>query len=278
MTKNCLSSVGLLLALAFFGRVETAASSGSFIEAGALTDRSSVDAFLRAHAGESYEDASLGDFRVLDLDQDGRLDLIATIDSSGRRFFNHLLVLHDNGKRLTVQEIDVWNMESLSEAVADLDGDGRPEILLRQSLTPYLGARPNSSWTAVYGFDGQKLSDHSAMFPKFYEDRILPNLKRDLAVKKDGEPDDLYQSEVLTIERDQILRKVGLVSDAGLTSALNWARSEDPTIRIFAAAVLGDIGGPEADAALQLLMEDRDPEVAIHARVAHIMSKSGKAP
>jgi|GEM_PF-3115660 len=229
--------------------------------------RSAIDAYLRANAGEAYEDATLGDYRVLDLDNDGRADLIATVDYSGRRFFNHLLVLHDGGKRLTVQVVDAWNIESLDGAVQDLNGDGRVEILLRQSLTPYLGAKPMAGWTAVFRFEGDKLVDQSERFPQFYDTRILAPIERELAVPE-GDSKAPYDKDLLTLERDKVLRVLGRVPAAGLDWALSLARSEDPVRRIFALSVLAEVGGSEATAVLKALGEDLDPQVASYAVVA----------
>lgn len=230
-------------------------------------ERSAVDAYLRAHAGEAYEDATLGDYRILDLDNDGRADLIATVDYSGRRFFNHLLVLHDDGERLTVQVVDAWNIESLDGAVQDLDGDGRVEILLRQSLSPYLGAKPMAGWTAVFRFEGGHLVDQSERFPQFYDKRILVPIERELAVSE-GDSKIPYGKDLLTLERDKVLRVLGRVPAAGLDWALSLARSEDPVRRIFALSVLAEVGGSEATAVLKALGEDLDPQVASYAVVA----------
>lgn len=257
--------VSILMTSLVFGTLSGAgaAFAGVYaIDPNILSGRAAVDGFLRAHGGDAYEDAVLGDFRVLDLDYDGRADLIATIDSSGRGFFNHLLVLHENGEQLTVQEVDVWDMESLDGAVQDLDGDGRPELLLRKNLTPYLGARPMAAWTAVFGFDGKQLVDRSVLFTQFY-DSVLSRIDRDIAASNTE-----IRRDVLSIERDKVLRVLGRSVDAGLTSALRLVGSEDPVRRIFALSVLSDIEGSESASALRSLSKDLDPEVSARARVA----------
>jgi hypothetical protein len=243
------------------------------VDARSLTDRTAVDAFLRAHAGDAYDDATLGDYRILDLGGDGKADLIATLDYSGRRFFNHLIVLHDDGHKIAVQEIDVWQMEALDGVVQDLDADGRSELLLRQGLTPYLGARPMASWTAVFRFSGHQLVDQSAMFPHYYETRIS-RLDHELAALGPSVSADPYHRGVLTIERDKLLRLLGLSPNAGLDSALRWARSEDPVYRVFAVAILSELDGEAAFSTLRALVDDSNSEVAAHARVAVELKRS----
>jgi hypothetical protein len=270
---------GLLMVLGSLSGTDTsyAGEAGSrALDLVALTDRVAVDAFLRDHAGDVYENATLGDFRTLKLDADGQLGLIATTDSSGRRFFNHLLILYDDGKQVKVQEIDIWNMESLDGAVQDLDGDGQPELLLRQSLTPYSGTRQMAAWTAIFRFDGQRVVDQSARFSQFYETQILPQLEIEISATKAKGPDNSFGSDILEIERDKILRTLGQ-SEAGLVSALDWSRSVDPMRRIFALAVLTDIGGPQASSALREFADDRDPEISAVARIANSLRKSEKA-
>jgi hypothetical protein len=242
-----------------------------------LTGKAAVDSFLRAHAGEMYEDAVLGDFRLVDLDDGGKPALVATVDYSGRRFFNHLLVLRDDGGRLSAQDIEVWNMESLDGAIQDLDEDGRHEILVRQELTPYLGAQPLAVWTAVFRFDGDRWTDQSARFPRFYDERVLPDLERRLVVPKVDDESNVHEKDVLTIERDKILRVLGRSSAAGLDSALQWARSADPVRRVLSISVLSEIGGLAADSALQALAADRDTGVAAHALVVNDLRQMRRA-
>jgi hypothetical protein len=268
MTRlNTITTSLFCFVLLILGGTTVASTDGHFIDKAVLTGRAEITSFLRTHASIAFEDATLGDFRIIDLDQDGKPDLIATIDSSGRGFYNHILVLHDNGGHLTVQEVDVWNMRSLNGAVQDLDNDGRPELLLRKSLTPYLGGRPMATWTAVFKQDGTQLVDQSASFPHFYE-AVLSRLD-DAASVSDAEGSERsYRKDLISIERDKVLRILGRSADAGLASALRWAHSEDPVYRIFALAILSELDGAEADSALKSLSSDIDPEVASRARVA----------
>jgi hypothetical protein len=277
MTQRIASRICLLLGLGILGGAGAGLAAPPALDLGALAGRSAVAAFLRVHAGEAYEEATLGDFRILDLDNDGRADLIATVDYSGRRFFNNLLILHDDDGRLTVQKIRVWNMESLDGAVQDLDGDGRIEILLRRNLTPYLGARPTAAWTAVFSFDGSSWVDQSAVFPQLYDSQVLPGIERELAAPATNDSGIAvgdYRKDLLTIERDKVLRVLGRSPAAGLDWALSLAGSENPVRRIFALSILTEMGGPAAASALKVLGEDRDPEVASHA-LAAVAESSG---
>lgn len=47
---------------------------------------------------------------------------------------------------------------------------------------------------------------------------------------------------------------------------INWASSSDPHVREFAASILADIGGTQAQSYLGRLAQDSNPTVAVNAR------------
>ena len=57
--------------------------------------------------------SKIGHFLFVDLDADGKLELLANIDYSGRNFFDKLIIIRLHLDSFTFQTIDVWNMKSL---------------------------------------------------------------------------------------------------------------------------------------------------------------------
>jgi FG-GAP-like repeat len=257
----------LLLLMAIAPSVRAVQVPSLKAEIWTLNNRATVAAFLEDQTGEDAPKAKLGDFRLVDLDGDSNSELVVVVDYSGRDFFNHLFIYAQNGSGIDVQDIKVSNMESLASAIEDLDGDGRPELLLRRALTPYLGARPQAIWTAVFSLSEGRMKDHSADFPAFYENRVLPYLDRQLQAAKLSSDTHPYTIEVLAIERDYVLQAIGRIPKAGLSHALLLARSEDPTLRAMAVGVLQSLDDTESREALETLAQDGDAEVAILAQI-----------
>ena len=73
---------------------------------------------------------------------------------------------------------------------------------------------------------------------------------------------DCQQAEAAKIERF-----LGTSSDAGMSDAIKWSESSDPSTREFAAGLLADIGTSEAMDHLKTLTTDSDRSVAAHSKV-----------
>ena len=76
-------------------------------------------------------------------------------------------------------------------------------------------------------------------------------------------------------EAARIERFLGGSPDAGMTDAIRWAKSSDPSDREFAADLFADIGTPAAISALRALSHDSDPEVAKHAAIELVEAAKG---
>ena len=231
-----------------------------------LTEKEQVAAFLSRAGNQDDVSLRVGDFRKVDLNGDGRPELVATIDYSGREFYNNLAITWQESAGPRVQTITVWNMESLEGAIQDLDGDGKPEILTQELLTPYLGSRPYAVWTSVQSLAGKEYVEASSRFPAFYRNVFLPALEKKLSELRTAQ--EKYGIEVTEVALYKALRSIGQDREAGLQRALSWSRDPDPLIRIYAVAVLSDIDSAVASEALSRLAEDADKEVATVAKSA----------
>jgi hypothetical protein len=237
---------------------------------------SQVEAFLRGIDPAPVPELTLkaGDFRVVDLAGDGRPELLVALDYSGRAFYNTLAIVWANGSKFRLQKLDIWNLTSMKGVVQDLDGDGRKELVLPEQVTAYQGSGAMASWHAVYMLGNQgRYVERSANFRSFYETKELPAIESRILEAK-GNPDGLEPNEAthrvqaLEIERDKVLRVIGQDPKAGLSTAVDWAKSSDRVTRLLALGVLEDIDDPMAARALQNLSLDPDPMVKVQAQSA----------
>src|SRR5215213_977766 len=224
-------------------------------------DKSEVAAFLDRVSDNGSLPSKVGDFVFVDVDADGQLELLATVDYSGRNFFNTLLIVHHNSDSFGLQTISVWNMESLENRIRDLDSDSRLELILQKPLTPYLGANPVAVWPAVYTLAQSEYVERSADFGLWYQSEILPGLKQKPTAQGNAKDDDVSRIELAKIER-----VINRDRTAGLEMALGWSKDPKSIRRVFAASILGDIEEKAAEETLQQLAVDTDPDVATNAR------------
>ena len=102
--------------------------------------------------------------------------------------------------------------------------------------------------------------DRSDQFAQFYLRQL--DIVRDQIAAILPDPDRAEDVSCLVIERDKILRQLAIDRQAGLTVALEWAKSIDPKVRERAALVLADIADPLASKALETLQHDRTSYVS----------------
>lgn len=237
-------------------------------------DKAAIAGFLDRITDAGPISASVGDFVFDDLDGDGQFELLATVDYSGRGFFNTLFVVSRDSDSFRNQAIEVWNMRSLKAGIRDLDNDGRDELIVRKQLTPYLGSQPQAIWTAVYALTKSEYVDRSTNFTAFYVNEVIPRLKQkpaSLGNSTANGNDDVYRVELAKIERTINLNPV-----AGLQLALAWCQDPKPIRRIFAASILGDINDQTATEALQKLTSDANADVATSAHSIIIRKREGR--
>jgi hypothetical protein len=162
-------------------------------------DASTVKGFLNeiANGGDLAVPDMIGDveeFRIVDLDRDGWLELVALVSGTGRNLSTNLEVVFHRPSRaqppdrlatefegFVMRELSGFDVGDLNAVLRDLDKDGAYEIVMPQLLGPYEGAaRPSATMPEIYAWNGADYAKVSAKFPKFYRDEVLPRLEREL--------------------------------------------------------------------------------------------------
>lgn len=134
-------------------------------------------------------DAKVKEFRFVDMYGDGRIELVALVDESGRDFFFHVFVVgrkleSDRRKNPSMavfdgfeaQQVSAWEIDSLDSALQDLDDDGLPEIVIPVELEPYRGADPHATIDEVFQWNGRQYVKAGSKFPWFYQ-QLIPHLE-----------------------------------------------------------------------------------------------------
>lgn len=192
--------------------------------------------------------ASVGGFGWYDLANDGTYSLVVTEDLSGRSFFDYLAIYTQDpaGKVALHQWIEASNIgTNLGGIVRDLNNDSKYELILPQALVSFSHG-DTFTWPAVYKIHDQKYVEASRDFAKYYDKEVLPQLEK--RIGKDASvsnQQDQQARPVYMMERDKILRVLGRNPEAGLESAREWIKSDDPRLLQLAAATFQDIGGHE---------------------------------
>jgi hypothetical protein len=236
------------------GRIATLAWNQSNIETLRSLDKAAVLKFLNEGRDTDLQltPSDIGEFRWFDPAGDGKYEL-ATIGQSRCCVWLCLYWQEAPGK---FRVHCYGGASDLKDTIRDLNGDGKKELILyayvpgEQQST---GAEEQATWPQVYQLENGKYVEASRDFPKFYDDEVLPQLKKKIAEARDTYPA-FYGVRIM--ERDKILRVLGRDPTAGLQQAREWAASSDPDLIDDATIVFRDIGGYEdearaADAALK---------------------------
>jgi hypothetical protein len=160
-----------------------------------LDDKSAVKSFLNEigvdGAGPSERLVSdVKEYRFVDLTGSGAVELVALVDITGRGLFNNIHIVYRRPEGLVIRELHGFGLESLDQAVTDLNRDGVYEIVLPQSVSDYAGAaKPTPVLPEVYAWTGNEYDKASSRFPAYYRDVVLPTLERKLK-KLDSLPEE----------------------------------------------------------------------------------------
>ena len=150
--------------------------------------------FARGDASDPGIVAGVKEHRIVDLDANGSLELVALADVSGRAFFNNVIVVYDRVDpaepekpletayqgfvQRSVVGIDVDGLDSV---LNDIDKDGRREIVLPELLGPDSGPiNPRATVPEIDEWDGRDFEKASAKHRWYYRDVVLPALEREL--------------------------------------------------------------------------------------------------
>ncbi len=150
---------------------------------GLLSDQDTATAFMVALYGDVVVLPNVGGHLFIDLDGDNGLELVATIDYSGRGFYASVAIVYQNGHRLDFQEVGGHggNMTNLRNSIDDLDGDGDLEITIPRLLEPYQGVEPVPIFIDVYHWNGlQYIVADPLQYEDFYRKRVLRRIEENL--------------------------------------------------------------------------------------------------
>jgi hypothetical protein len=233
-----------------------------------------VEQFMRTIPNTTFQAACA--YRMVDATKDFRYELIVVHDVNGRHFCNAVSIVRRDLAGYGWQVIKAANVEDLTTALKDLDGDGIPELV----VPFWYEGRPHpASWTAIYRWDGSHYSTADASFPEVYRKRLE---ELNVTIQR-GETTSQVHSQIVRedasssyMERDRILRFLHLDPRAGLERAGQWAKDASPLLRERAAAVLSETDDPQAVRHLQELTPDRNRSVSERALTALTSRESAK--
>lgn len=126
---------------------------------------------------------AVGDARFVDLDRDGSLELVATVDYSGRGFFDNVVVVRRQQGHFdwTAVASNGPSIEHLDAHLSDVDGDDVPELVLERFMDRYEGALRVPVETVVYRWEPTGFVDASDTFPQYYRVNVIPGLEEQVA-------------------------------------------------------------------------------------------------
>jgi hypothetical protein len=130
------------------------------------------------------EDApqNVGEFKLIDLNNDGHLELVCTVDVTGRAFYTTVIVFSRYHGKIVMSQASTHgaNMVDLEARFVDLNKDGKQEILVPRLLEQYAGADMVAHFTDVYTFQNGTLIQSDHQFLDYYRNQRLPVLTEKL--------------------------------------------------------------------------------------------------
>lgn len=125
---------------------------------------------------------TVGEAMFADIDGDGQLELLATLDSSGRAFFTSVITVRKNKGKYTYSEAfsNGISIQDLPSRLVDLNHDGRKELLVKQYIDQYEGAMRAPVETVIFEWNGKKFVAASDKFPGYYRSVVIPKLQNEL--------------------------------------------------------------------------------------------------
>lgn len=246
-----------------------AANSASIKEIGTLVNRvlapQSITAQVRA-------------FRFVPLETPKRIDLIASIDTSGRGMFNAVIALWQFESAYKYAILPSERQGALARDVIDLRGTGVYQVVAGRIPGGYQGFNTDPiPWYGVYALREGKWIDVSDKYPQLYEIDISPRLgivfhTLEVCLSGDQQRLEIYRDQAQFV-RFKYDRHVTHTGDAGLSTALDWADSEVPAIQILAVEILGEYTDATAITTLKRLMSSQD--LGVRSAAASALTRIG---
>ena len=167
-------------------------------------------------ADQGLEPLYVGEYRIVDLNNDGHLQLACTVDVTGRAFYTGLVVFSQQNGRIVRSDTstgDGANLIDLGNSIVDINHDGRKEILVPRLLGPYTGSRPVGQVVDVYKFMGGQMVKADQEFSGYYRDTLLPHLRSKLAnlmrhPERSGTAETARQDKMSVVQKE-----IGAVGD-----------------------------------------------------------------
>ena len=149
-------------------------------------------------------EAHVGEYEITDLNNNGKLELLATIDVSGREIYSAVYVVQKVNNKLRISELHASgigtssSIGNLKSCIVDLNGDGVKEFIMPRMLAfPEYGTDPCPIIMDVYDLDGTEFRKANASFKNYYRS-LLPGLKSELeAIVQGKKLDDPSQKDLL---------------------------------------------------------------------------------
>lgn len=232
-----------------------------------------VTGFLNSFQTEEAEPPlRIEEFRFARLER-GRIALVATVDVSGRGLFYGMLIVWPEGSKFRRTILASAPPHLLASELVDLDGDGLDEIITKEEIGGYRGARTDQIfWYTIWRLQGGKIEDVSSKFPEFYERCVLPELiyfSNTIAVAGHKGPDAtaLQQAEI-EFARLKFTRKILGEPDAGFPQAVGWSRSADAELQELAIRTFEEIPGSQSLRELEELANSSNSSISEAAKNA----------
>jgi hypothetical protein len=175
--------------------------------AAAFANTEQVTGFLRelmVDPPNEFDYVSAAEYRFVDLEGNGTLSLVATVNTGGRVVNSLLVVVSKAGGRFVydIARSNGIELSDLPAMVVDLGHDGHKQLLVRTMVGEYKGARPTATFTHVYKLVSGKLYRADLEYRQYYAALRAPALKKRLAEVESQTP--LADSYAEQSRRDEI--------------------------------------------------------------------------
>jgi hypothetical protein len=156
-----------------------------------LADEKQFNLILNYLYNSDFYQETVGEYQITDLNNDGIIEIVCTVDLSGRGFYNTLLIIRLENLILTKETLRGYQI-TLDRAIADPNSDGIKEIVIPNLLEDYEGSKPLARFYDVYSLINGKYAKVSSNFKSYYRDTILPEIRQalnDLSTDFPNDPD-----------------------------------------------------------------------------------------
>jgi hypothetical protein len=159
-----------------------------------FADPEEVDEFLtqivpQTNAGNILQfdsgNPTVMDYNFEDMDGNGRVELLARLDFSGRGISYYLIAVYETSEGFDAAVLNAGGrLGPLSKIVVDLGDDGRKEILDTAPLASGSdSASPVPTFVHIYQFSGGTFYRADSEYTNYYQNELLPALQKQLSAR-----------------------------------------------------------------------------------------------